>query len=58
MAKKEDIKNFEESIKNYGNKIEHIDNFVDAIRRFPGKRTARLSRNRLKIIPFYCWELS
>lgn len=59
MTKKDETTNFEESIKNYGNKIEHIDSFVEAIRRFPGKPyTARLSRNRLKIIPFYCWKLS
>ena len=30
--------NFEENIKNYGQKIEHIESFVDAVRRFPGRR--------------------
>lgn len=39
---------FEESIKNYGSKIEHIDNFIDAVRRFPGKYTARHFRNEMK----------
>lgn len=50
--KPENINDFEESIKNYGNKIEHIESFVEAVRRFPGKYTARLGRNAMKIILF------
>lgn len=35
---KNEMQDYEESIKNYGNKIEHIETFVEAVRRFPGKR--------------------
>ncbi len=34
--KKDDLKNYEESIRNYGDKIESIDSFVEAVRNFPG----------------------
>lgn len=46
--KVEVLNEFEESIKNYGNKIEHIETFVEAVRRFPGKCTARHTRNSMK----------
>lgn len=46
--KTEILNDFEESIKNYGNKIEHIETFVEAVRRFPGKYTARHTRNGMK----------
>ena len=51
MAKpsKNEMQDYEESIKNYGNKIEHIETFVEAVRRFPGKLcTARHIRNGMK----------
>ena len=48
MSKKEIPNNFEESIRNYGDKIEHIDSFAEAVRRLPGKYTARHIRNDMK----------
>lgn len=50
MAKPNKNENsFEESIRNYGDKIEHIDSFAEAVRRLPGKYTARHIRNDMKI---------